>query len=211
MYFSLETSGQKEVHLKQSKGRCFFHFFFNIQHVVKRGHALCGGSINWFPKGSEKLMEDIIPVTIKDDSLGCSSSSGSPMAFRAWTTCFLYSFHQHLAHRILGQMDAGSGVLVCHTTQEQIPTCWPTGLLQELFMFTSAKPYKRSLFHNTCFFSPIGGNTLYLALRADILHYKHCHYRFRSTFQSLKRKALPGQNAPSSWGGHLSCANWIAP
>lgn len=163
MYFSLETSGQKEVHLKQSKGRCFFHIFFNIQHVVKPGHALCGGSINWFPKGSEKLMEDIILVTIKYDSLGCSSSSGSPMVFRAWTTCFLYSFHQHLAHRILGQMEAGSGVLVCHKTQEQLPTCWPTGLLQNSSC-SLLQSHTKGVCSTTLVFSPLLGGIHFIWL-----------------------------------------------
>lgn len=88
--------------------------------------------------------------------LGCNSSSGSPMAFRAWTACFLYSFHKHSAHRVLGQMDAGSDVLLCHTTQEQILMCGPTVLLQN-----SARSFLQSRTKGVCsttlVFSPLLG------------------------------------------------------
>lgn len=57
----------------------------------------------------------------------------------------------------------------------------------ELFMGISAKPHKRTLFHNTCFFSHIRVIHLDPDSHADILHYKHSHYRFRSTSQSVKR------------------------
>lgn len=88
--------------------------------------------------------------------LGCSSSSESPMAFRAWTACFLYSFHKHLACRILGQMGTGWEVLLCHTTWERIPTCWPTRLLQN-----SSRSFLQSHTNGVCsttvVFSPLLG------------------------------------------------------
>lgn len=58
----------------------------------------------------------------------------------------------------------------------------------EFFMLFSAKPYKPSLVHNTCFFSPVGKNT-YLASHAGILHYKLCHCRFRSELSVCEEKS----------------------
>lgn len=210
-YFGLETSGQREVHLKQSKGRLFLNYFFNTQHVVKPGHALCGGSINWFPKGCEKLMEHSTLVTIKDDSFGMQLQLWEPNGFQSLNSMFPILLPQALSTQ--GTGPDGCWVRCAFMSYNMGTNSYVLthSAASELCTLISAKPYKRSLFHNTCFFSRIGGNTSYLASHADILHYKHCHYRFRSTSQSVKRKTFPGQNAPSSWGGHLSYANWIAP
>lgn len=129
--------------------------------------------------------------------MGCSSSSGSPMAFRAWTARFLYPFHKHLAHRILGQMDAGSDVLLCHPTQERIPMCWPTGLLQN-----SSRSFLQSHTKGVCSatlgFSPVLGGihliwlhmqtscTITPPLQVEI-HFSVCEAKFQGKMHPLLR------------------------
>lgn len=141
--------------------------------------------------------------------LGCSSSSGSPMAFRAWTASFPYSFHKRLAHRILGQMDAGSDVLLCHRTREQIPMCWPTELLHNSSRSFLQSHTKGSLFHNTCFFSPIGGgiHLIWLHMQTSCAintATTEIHLAVREEKSTSRAKCTP------SWSGHLSYANWTA-
>lgn len=60
----------------------------------------------------------------------------------------------------------------------------PTGLLQN-----SSRSFLQShteVCSQHLFFSPMRGNKSYLASHADILHYKHCNYRFRSISQPVK-------------------------
>lgn len=117
--------------------------------------------------------------------MGCSSSSESPMAFRACT------FPIPLPQAPSTQDTGPDGCWVrCAFMSSNTGTnsyVLTYRAASELFTFISAKPYKRILFRHACFFSHIGGNTCYLASHADILHYKHCRYRFRSTSQSVKR------------------------
>lgn len=131
--FSSETLGWRKADLKQSKGRpvCLF-----TQHIVKTGCALCSGSINWFTKGTEKLVEDKYTGDCQRwwahmqlhlwEHNAFQSSNGTGVGriiFPPW--CLLYSFQEHFTQaiikdRTLGQMDAGSDVLSYHVTQERI-------------------------------------------------------------------------------------------